>query len=170
MSCLPGTAHISLSRGVRAGGSGTHSWTFNDGDPVTLNSNWRMQSTMHFRVVRREDKPAQERFRVSTVSYAHALMDTSDRELLAAHWHPESPLSPVPFPHYHFYDALLSANGVFLARAHVPSERVSLEAFVRLLIEAGAEPACDDWRDRLDETETIFRRYRSWPPPEPVEL
>lgn len=122
-----------------------------------------LEAKMHFEVLDRGASQGAHRYKVSTRAYLYAICAPSGEELYAAHWHPGSK-SPVAFPHYHLGAAALAPTGVFLARAHIPSPRISFESVVRLAIESGAaDPACDDWQGRLDRTEGLFEEHKTWP-------
>lgn len=163
VSCIGGGS-FSLSPKARAGGNQVHSWTLNSGNGIALGSGRRLKASMHFQYVDSgQQSPKRERFRVTTVAYMYALELDSRGELITAHWHPSSKVSDYKDPHYHLGSVALSDTGVFLERAHIPSGRVSLEKFVRTMIEQfDIAPTCADWRDRLDRTEAAFRQHSSW--------
>ena len=55
------------------------------------------------------------------------------------------------------------ATSVYLDRAHIPSPRVSIEEFIRLMIEElGVELRVDDWDRRLRKTHKTFADYKTW--------
>ena len=117
---------------------------------------------MHFEVLDRRQAPGQQRFRVTTRGYAYALTDHNGAELLAWHWHPESS-SPWTTPHAHVGTPALSDTGVFPRRAHIPTDRMSFEAFIRWLItEVPAAPVREDWQPILALNEERFEAHRTW--------
>lgn len=122
-----------------------------------------LMARMNFEVLDRGSSRGGERFKVSTRSYLYSIQQENGEELVSAHWHPTGN-SRVTFPHWHFGGPVLSETGVFLKRAHIPSPRIAFERIIRMAIEdvPGVEPTCDDWRDRLDSTESAFDQYKSW--------
>jgi hypothetical protein len=57
----------------------------------------------------------------------------------------------------------LAKGDVYLDRAHIPSPRVSIEEFIRLMIEdLGVQPRADDWDSRLRKTHNAFAKYKTW--------
>ncbi|QDP95074.1 hypothetical protein FOE78_03345 [Microlunatus elymi] len=93
----------------------------------------------------------------------YALALDGKGELFTAHWHPSSKVSDFEEPHYHFGAVALSDSGVFIERAHIPSGRVSLEKFIRTMIEQfGITASCQDWRDRLSRSESAFQQHSTW--------
>ncbi len=96
---------------------------------------------------------------VHTTGYAYHLYDLHGTELLAYHWHPHGS-GARPDPHLHVRATIGTAH---LSRMHLPTGRVSLEAFVRLLItEFGISPLQADWRRILDTAEQSFIAARAW--------
>lgn len=118
---------------------------------------------MHFETLDQGASRGQGRYRCSTRAYLYALIGPSGQEVLAAHWHPTGK-SPVSEPHWHLGSPALSTEGVFLARAHIPSPRISFEHLIRWTLEnvKVVEPACVDWRERLARTEQTFEQFKSW--------
>jgi hypothetical protein len=50
-----------------------------------------------------------------------------------------------------------------LTKAHLPTNRISLEEFLRLGIESlGIPPRRDDWQETLGATQDAFERWRTW--------
>ena len=89
-------------------------------------------------------------------SYAYALLDRNETELLAYHWHPGSRFAAPPHPHLHVSAALRPAapdgsRGVLpLDKVHLPTGPVPLAAFARMLVEEfSVEPRVADWAARL---------------------
>ena len=67
-------------------------------------------------------------------------------------------------------DAVLIEGGLITPNTHLPTQRRTLEAAVRWMIAFGVEPLCEDWEDRLAETEGPHLQHRTWdatPPPSP---
>lgn len=97
-----------------------------------------------------------------SVSYHYTLGEAGGHEILSYQWHPNVPRS-VTFPHLHLqYGAGLLGRREF-ERAHLPIGRVTLEDFVRLLIDDFGVPAArDDWEQALEESRIEFESDRSW--------
>jgi len=162
ISCV-GIAHITLSQGARKAVGKTHSWTLNDGSsPVRLSGGLSFHAGMRFEIQDRGQSEGRERYRVSTREYIYSVTKRS-RKIWEAHWHPLALNSPIDIPHYHIGGTVLTEDGVYLARAHIPSPRVSIEQFVRFMIEQiGVAPHRDDWSEQLERTESLFREHSSW--------
>jgi hypothetical protein len=81
---------------------------------------------------------------------------------LAYHWHPNAPNSETPYPHVHLqYGAKVDRQE--LAGEHIPTGRVAIEDFIRLLLEVFKVSAQkDDWRNVLNRTKRRFDLYKSW--------
>jgi hypothetical protein len=97
-----------------------------------------------------EDPTSTGDWTTRTIGYRYQLYLPNETELLAFHWHPEDP-NPVKFPHLH-----LSAGAQLgfpaLARAHIPTGPVSLQAVLRFAIEdLGVRPLRADWPEILSE-------------------
>lgn len=59
-------------------------------------------------------------------------------------------------PHLHI------AHGP-LAKAHLPTRRVGVEAVLRLLlVDLGARARRGDWKDVLDDVEDAFHEWQTW--------
>lgn len=96
---------------------------------------------------------------VQTTGYAYHLYDIQGTELLAYHRHPRGSGSR-PEPHLHVRATIGEAH---LSRMHLPTGRVSLEAFVRLLMmEFAISPLQTDWQQILDVAEQSFIETRMW--------
>lgn len=76
-------------------------------------------------------------------AYAYALLDASQRELFAYHWHPQS-RSPITFPHLHLGSSGQVAR--LLSNAHFPTGPVTLPEVIRLIItDFEVSPRRGDW-------------------------
>lgn len=87
---------------------------------------------------------------ITITGYLYALEQRTAGEVLAFHWHPETPGS-VHHPHLHIGPALLGTDGTVRRgdahKLHVPTGIVTLEAVLRLAIEElGIEPRRADWQ------------------------
>jgi hypothetical protein len=161
LSCVT-RGQLVLTRGAYGDVGETHQWQLNGDDGATL-GDVRLRAGMHFEVLDRGASQRDQRFKVSTRGYVYGieLADDGD-ELISIHWHPNG-TSPYRDPHYHLGEAAISPSGVFLARAHIASPRISFEHVVRSLVEdTGVRPLCDDWSERLSQTEALFDEHKSW--------
>lgn len=154
-------AKFTLTPGARGEVGRTHSWTLN-GDQAVQLGDVSLRATMQFECQDTGESRRDQRYRVSTRGYMYGISGAAG-EIFSAHWHPNSQVSSFKAPHYHLGDVALSDEGVYLARAHIPSGRVSFEEIIRMLLEQfGVQPLCDDWSDRLDRTEKDFIDHRHW--------
>jgi hypothetical protein len=100
------------------------------------------------------------RWKVSTAAYWYALEDLDEREIIAYHWHPER--GPIAYPHFHI-GSVTGIDNEAVANGHLPTGRVALEQFLRLLVESfHVEPLRDDWAEVLTKAQLIFETYRTW--------
>jgi hypothetical protein len=115
------------------------------------------------------DEP-QERYRVKTLSYTYGFTRRSgdtEEELLAFHWERErTTRSPYPLGHLHIGSGLLANPTVIrpgdFHTAHIPTERVSLEAIVHFaIVELGVTSLRDDWELELAGTEDAFKVHKT---------
>jgi hypothetical protein len=120
---------------------------------VTDEAPWWLSVKQRYALVETDD-PDRGPWKVSTRAYRYRLDDSSG-EVASWHWHPAG-RSTMRDPHMHV------AHGP-LHRAHLPTRRVGIEAVVRLLIlDLGARPQRDDWRDVLHDVEQTFRQRQTW--------
>ena len=156
-SCIGG-AHFELTPGARGDVGETHAWTFL---PIEVAKDLSFSASMRFETLDLGRSEKRNRFRVTTREYIYAV-SAQGREIIAAHWHPESS-SPVTTPHWHIGAAALTPEGVYLTRAHIPSPRVSFEQMIRFMIEQmEVNPHTQDWSERLGRTESLFERHKTW--------
>ena len=131
-----------------------HAATINDGIPVTIGREQRLQfaAFAQYRISERSGSPGH--WGVQIVGYVFAFRNPSGAPLLAYHWHPDGG-SRVTWPHLHISDPSLNPSSP-LARAHLPTGTVALEDVIRLAItEFGVAPRPrhhDDWDVVLRET------------------
>jgi hypothetical protein len=114
---------------------------------VTVLQNYRLVET-----------PDEERgpWRVTTTQYAYTFLDAQGSEVFSYHWHPG--IGP-RYPHMHIKSTPVKA----LAKAHFPTGRVSLEEFVRVLLQdLKMRPRRANWKHILQETQAAFVRWRTW--------
>jgi hypothetical protein len=110
-----------------------------------------------------EQGPFRRRWRVTTRMYQYRLFDRDDRELLVYHWQPGDAFLGPDHPHVHVSAALFAqvtaveTETIDLTSRHLVTSRISLEGFVRMLIEEfDAAPQRADWRETLDRTEAAY--------------
>ena len=115
---------------------------------------------MAYRIVGIDD-PDLGPFKVSTLAYHYSITDSRNRELVAIHWHPNG-VSTTRSPHIHLGRSVNSKTSPLPDRHHLATSRMTFEQAIKWAIEFGAEPLCDDWRDRLDLAESPHLLYRSW--------
>jgi hypothetical protein len=138
-----------------------HPLTLMDGLPVELGrgTGLSVRVSQQYRLV--ESPSATKPWRVTTVAYHYTLQESGGPEILSYQWHPNVPNS-VSFPHLHIGPGAGLGREEF-DRAHLPTGRVTLEAFVRLLIEDfDVPPEKENWEDELDESLAEFEEDRSW--------
>lgn len=136
--------------------------TLREGDPVRLTgTNIAISISQYFRPIKDERKDYGP-YRVSTTAYYYTVEDVNGPEVLAYHWHPEAPNSKTLHPHVHLQQGA-QVKRQELAGEHLPTGRVAVEDFIRLLIELfGVTPRNANWRAVLDRTTERFRTYKSW--------
>lgn len=100
--------------------------------------------------------------RAVIAGYTYSLADRLDRELFAYHWHPDA-ASWAKFRHLHLSGRLaplsLGEGGeLSLGNIHFPTERITVAAFVRLLIEQVAVvPRRTEWHGILAASDAATR-------------
>lgn len=110
--------------------------------------------SMKFMIIEvpKRDRPRLGHYKVSTRWYRYNVLTHRKHEILSYQWHPGS---GIDFPHLHI-DAL--------ERCHLPTGRISIEQFVRLLVDdfdVKPRKGCN-WQAVLSEAEERFRSYRTW--------
>ena len=110
-----------------------------------------------------EQGPFRRRWRVTTRMYQYRLFDRNERELLVYHWQPGDAFLGPDHPHVHVSAALSArvtadqTESIDLGSRHLVTSRISLEGFIRMLIEEfGVAPQRADWRETLNRTEAAF--------------
>jgi hypothetical protein len=112
----------------------------------------------------RQDDEETGSWRTHTLRYDFSLYDSPDAgpALLAYHFHPDPEGRGHQRPHLHVRAEPAWARRS-LARAHLPTGRVTCESFVRLLIEEfGIRRARSDWDQVLSRRESVFEARRTW--------
>lgn len=138
-----------------------HPLTLMDGLPVELGggTDLTVQVSQQYRVI--ESPDPREPWQVRTVAYHYTLGETAGHEILSYQWHPNVAGS-VSFPHLHLQYGARVGRSEF-ERAHLPTGRVTLEDFIRLLIyDFAVPPARDDWEQALEESRREFESDRTW--------
>jgi hypothetical protein len=138
-----------------------HPLTLMDGLPVELGSGteFSIRVSQQYRLI--EAPSATRPWRVTTVAYHYTLQEAEGAEIISYQWHPGVPNS-VSFPHLHIRQGA-GLGREELQRAHLPTGRVALENFVRLLIvDFGVPPEKDNWEDELAKSLAEFEADRSW--------
>ena len=90
-------------------------------------------------------------FKASTRKYIYGLNDEAGREMVEYHWHPEQ--TDVHYPHLHVHHDPIR-------RVHFATARVSVEMFIRMLIDYyGIEPiiAESKWRAIFEKEQQSLR-------------
>lgn len=102
-------------------------------------------------------------WRVTTKGYKYTIETDDAEEILGYHWHPDS-LSPFKETHLHLGSgARIGRPELETTKAHLPTGRVSMEDFLKLLIEVfDARPQRTTWQAILQKTGSTFWKYASW--------
>lgn len=96
-------------------------------------------------------------FKVRTHQYSYSLLEQIEgewREVVSYHWHPEE--SEVRYPHLHL---------ACVPRVHFPTARVSIERFIRMLIDYyEIQPVLSEnqWKQILHKNNDAFDRMATW--------
>ena len=145
--------------------------TLNKGYPSKLNGDTGLKLKMshHYRIVQGDGDRGP--WKVTTVAYYYEIQNRQGSPLLAYHWDPRRS-DTVIAPHLHLYvgnnklcSSIAEEVGCLrLDKKHLPTDRVSLEQVLRLLItEFGVIPTQSNWASILDRGEEIFKEWRTWP-------
>lgn len=119
----------------------------------------------YYRIVEDQSEASSSRYRATTEGWKYDILDDERREILSYHWHPDGQRDA---PHMHVGSVLLNTEryrlGKVFSSLHLPTERISIEHVIRLLIEEfEVIPKRDDWRQALETGQTQFEETRSWP-------
>ncbi len=102
-------------------------------------------------------------WKVVTRLYDYALENEDGCQILGFHWHPDSLLSPVSFPHMHVYQGAGYSIREDIRRAHFRTDRIAFEDFGALLIDAfHVLPEKANARQVLSANLQRFRANRTW--------
>ena len=140
----------------------------NDMDPVPLKGEIPILLAVGqiVRIIETERGDPRGPFRISTVQYFYQFSTPENHEVLSFHWTPEgSGANVVTFPHLHIGPAIVSGQTTIrpddLHKAHIPTNRVSLESVVRLaIVELRVEPLQVKWADILQRSEDAFVQWK----------
>jgi hypothetical protein len=116
-----------------------------------------MRVSQNYRIVEAEGDRGP--YKVRTTAYMYSVEDDDGHEIFGYHWHPDS---KVKFPHLHLeHGAQIGLRA--LHKAHFPTGRISVEDFLRLVIETfRVEPRRSDWRARIQRTHDLFKQWQTW--------
>ena len=118
---------------------------------------------MKFETLDRGQSERRKRYRITTREYIYEVTGPKSQPIVSAHWHPLARDSRFLDPHWHIGGVTLARNRVYLDRAHIPSPRVSIEEFIRLLIEElDVAPRQEDWDRRLRPIHKAFAEHKTW--------
>ena len=110
--------------------------------------------SMNFRIVTVPEKDQKRlgRFKVKTTWYRYSILNHRKREMLSYQWHPGI---GIDFPHLHVHS---------LEKCHLPTGRISIEEFVRLLVDAfDVKPKKGrEWKTILGTAQERFKEFRTW--------
>ena len=142
----------------------TYGLTVNGGEPVRLArvnrpADIAIRIAQQYRIVHAEGDRGP--LKVQTVAYMYTVEDANGREVFGYHWHPES-RTPFSFPHLHLEAGAMLGRSE-LQGAHFPTGQVSVEEFLRLVIDAfEVQVRRRDWRAVLQQTQAAFSKWRTW--------
>jgi hypothetical protein len=163
VGCVTGR-RVDVSSGGYRVSARPHALTLAKGDAVPIRGGANglvMRIAQQYVIVQASDESGP--WKVKTTSYAYSLRrrGTNGQEVLAFHWHPDGP-SRVTTPHLH----ISAGSGVVFPRllgAHIPTRRISVEQFLRLILdELGVKARRDDWRKVLDKGQRDFEDWQTW--------
>jgi len=138
-----------------------HRLILGDGVPHKLKDGKAITVGQRYQIVQSAD-PDRGPWKVSITGYSYALDDQEGLEIVAYHWHP--PTGPAR-PHLHVGAGSVAPNSP-VEKAHLPTNRVSLEDFLRLLLtDLGVPQRRDDWPEILEGTQGLFETWQTWPRP-----
>lgn len=136
------------------------------GDSISLSGDSRISISVlqQFKLVKDERKDRGP-YRVATSAYSYTIKEQDGVEIIAYHWHPKG--ISKEFPHLHLKSGakvqrpeLTRTKG---ESSHIPTGRVALEEFIRLLIECfSVPPRKENWENELQETKQKFDEYKNW--------
>jgi len=101
-------------------------------------------------------------FKVKTRSYMYSIEDESYREVIAFHWHPETP-GAVRFPHLHICQGAGKEIRQDVRDVHFRTDRIAFEDFALMLIrDFRVVSERDDAIDVLEANLKKFQEHKSW--------
>lgn len=115
--------------------------------------------SQQYRVVRAEGDRGP--YKVETTAYMYAVEDDGGQGIFGYHWHPHGS-SGVRLPHLHL-EAGAHIGHTEIRGAHFPTGRISVEQFLRLVIETfKVKTRRSDWRSVLQQAQQAFRKWQTW--------
>ncbi len=158
--------HGEAARGVLSGWRGP-------GDPLPLRDGRYLRLDMELYVAPPEE---QNRLKVYEASYQYQVDLDGDRWIFRYDYR-RSPPDPYPAAHFQVRGTPVEADclpaDVPLERIHFPTDRVSLEAVIRLLADQFKVPCAESgniWRQVLQESEAVFAEIAHRPRPGPDDI
>ncbi len=133
------------------------------GDSVPLSGDSRISISVSQQLKLVEDeRKGRGPYRVATSAYSYTVEEQDGAEIIAYHWHPKG--IGKEFPHLHLKSGakvqrpeLTRTKG---ESSHIPTGRVALEEFIRLLIECfSVPPQKKDWEEALRQAKQKFDEY-----------
>lgn len=132
-----------------------HPITVNGGDRVRLRQERGIFLTfiMLYQILKGPDNRSP--WEARTMAYYYALEDHSQQEIVAYHWHPDTPGSGC-YPHMHLGPgAGISREELF--HAHLPTGRIPVQGAIRLaIVDFKVHPLREDWNEILSANESRF--------------
>ena len=129
---------------------------------VLVNTNLRFDVAQWFDII---EDPQNGPWRVTTAGYKYTIETEDAEEILGYHWHPDS-RSPFKYSHLHLgRGARIGRSELEGVKAHLPTGRVAMEDFIRLLIEVFNARPRRDWKEVLQTTVERFWQHASWGKP-----
>lgn len=121
-----------------------------------------------FRIIKVDGDQERGPYKTETVKYLYSISDAEDqKEIIAFQWTPEADDSrQKQYPHLHLGERFTGRDdllpGSSFHKMHIPTGRISIESFVRLVIEEfGAKPKKKDWEAIVQRNEATFIKWRT---------
>lgn len=150
-------AYVTHSKGGRDLVGHQHSLVVNGGDPIMLGGPAGVSAELSqlYEIIPAEN--TRSPYKVRTLGYMYTIRDHVDREILGYHWHPAE--GNILWPHLHLKHGI-GARRREVEKAHLPTGRVAIEDFIRLLILSfEVPPHRPDWEEILAGPQERFERW-----------